>query len=516
MSRTTNSIKNLVMNVISQLLTIICKIVTRTIFIQTLGKQYLGINGLFSNIITMLSLAELGFGTAITYNLYKPLAEQDKDRINALMQLYKKVYTVIGIIVLIIGLCLIPFLPNLISGDTSFININLIFILYLLQSVSSYLFYAYKSSLIKADQKEYKISKITYAFTLISNVAQIIILLVLKSFVLYVASIIICNVIQNLVIARKVDKLYPYINDKVYNKISKNEIKEIFKDCYALFIYKVNSVVLNATDNMVLSKYIGLEIVGMYSNYLIIVDNLKIVVRMIYNAVTASVGNLHATSDVEYENYIFRILNFATIWICGVASVGIFVVSNDFIEIWIGKDYLINQSFSLLLAINFYIWGLQMILSTYRNTMGLFQQAKYRPLFGMIINIVVSIILVQYYGIYGVIMGTIIANLATFMWFDPLIIYKHGFHMKVRGYYLTNIKYALSIAISATIAYGISMLFNTVSIVKVIVMTVICVLVTSSILIIFNGKTEEFEYIKKLILKMSVKIKEDSKEKMKV
>ena len=495
MSRKSKSMKNLTMNVISQAITIVCKFVTRTVFIQTLGKQYLGINGLFSNIITMLSLAELGFGTAIVFNLYKPLADKNKERIKSLMKLYQKVYSIIGIVVFILGLCLIPFLTKLIKGDTSFINIYFIFILFLLQSVSSYLFFAYKSALVKADQREYEIRGITYVTTLLSNLGQIIVLLVFKNFSLYVASLIIFNIVGNLAIAVKVDKIYPYLKEKEVGKISKKEIKEIFKDCYALLIYKINGVVLNATDNMVLSSFIGLEVVGMYSNYLIIVDNIKLVIKMIYNAITASVGNLHATSDVEHENFIFKVLNFATIWICGIAAVGIFVTSNDFISIWIGEDYLISQSFSVLLAINFYIWGLQMVLATFRNAMGLFQQGKYRPLFGMIINIVASIILVQKYGIYGVILGTIIANLLTYMWFDPYIIYKHGFHMDVKKYYIKNILYFMMVCISATICYYVSRLFPSVGLVKIITMIIVCVVVTSGVLIIFNIKSKEYEYL---------------------
>ena len=390
---------------------------------------------------------------------------------------------------------MIPFLGKLINGDTSFINIYFIFILYLLQSVSSYLFFAYKSALIKADQKEYEIRGISYITTLLSNLGQIIILLVFKNFSLYVASLIIFNVITNLAIAVKVDKVYPYLREKNVDKISRSEIKGIFKDCYALLIYKVNGVVLNATDNMILSSFIGLEIVGMYSNYLIIVDNIKLIVKMVYNAITASVGNLHATVDTKYENFIFRVLNLATIWICGTAAVGVFIVANDLIQVWLGSEYLIAQEFCILLAINFYIWGLQMVLSTFRNAMGLFQQGKYRPLFGMVINIVTSIALVQRFGIYGVILGTIVSNMLTYMWYDPYIIHKYGFCMKVMSYYVNNILYFGMICLSAVICYFISTLFPDVNIAKIIIMSCVCAIVTSLILFIFNFKKDEYKYL---------------------
>lgn len=501
MSRIKNSFRNLITSAGGQLLIMVLGFVTRSVFIGTLGTQYLGINGLFSNIISMLSLADLGIGTAITFNLYKPIANDDEHKVLLLMNFYKKIYRIIGCTITVLGVCLIPFLPYLIKDDVSFINVTVIFLLYLFQSVSSYLFFAYKSSLIKANQKEYIITGIGYFFTIATNIVQIVVLVVFENFMLYICTVILFNILRNLAISIKYDKMYPFTKEKPNDVLDKRERKEIFKNCYALFLYKVNAVVLNATDNLVLSAFIGLNIVGIYSNYLLIIKAIKSLLVMFYNAVTASLGNLHATSDLEHECFIFRVVNLMSFWMFGVASIGVFVLANEFISIWIGSDYILPQNFVLLISIDLYMYGTQKALATFRTTMGLFQQSKYRPVFGIVINLVVSIILVQYFGIHGVILGTIIANLLTYTWFDPYIIYKHGFKKSVKGYYIKNIVYYLVVIAAGGISYLLSMLINVSGIPFLMVCGIISVVVPSLLFFIFFGRTKEFMYIASLVRK---------------
>lgn len=495
MSRIKNSCKNLFTSAGGQLLVILLGFFTRSVFIGTLGTQYLGINGLFTNIVSMLSLADLGIGTAITFNLYKPILDNDKHKILLLMNLYKKVYIIIGFAILVLGICLIPILPYLIKGDISFINVNVIFILYLFQSVSSYMFFAYKSSLIKANQTEYIITGIGYFFTIVTNIMQILVLVVFNNFTLYIFTVIIFNILNNLAVAIKSDKLYPFIKEKTDEVLDKVEMKEIFKNCYAIFLYKVNAVVLNATDNLVLSAFIGLNIVGIYSNYLLIIKAIKSIFVIFYNAVTASLGNLHASSDVEYESFIFRVVNLMSFWMFGVASIGVFIAANGFISIWIGSDYKLHQNFVLLISLDLYMYGIQKALATFRTTMGLFQQAKYRPVFGIVINLVVSIILVQYFEINGVMLGTIIANLLTYSWLDPYIIYKHGFKESVKGYYIKNTIYFLAVVVAGGLSYSLSMSIKVSGVLFVITCGIISVVVPCLLFFILFGRTKEFVYI---------------------
>ena len=275
--------------------------VTRTVLIKTLGIEYAGINGLISSIISMLSLTELGIGTAIIYNLYQPLAVQDEEKVRILMKFYKTAYRVISLVITVAGIAVMPFLPVIIKDDISFVNIYLVFGFYLLQTVSSYMLFAYKSGLLKADQKEYIISQIGYAFTIVTNIVQILILIIFKDYIWYIAAVVIFNLLKNIVVSIKVDQLYPYTMKKENKKLSKDERKETYKNCFAIFIYKINAVIVNATGNVILSKFIGIVIVGLYSNYKLVMTSIKNIINIGFQSITSSLGNLHVDGDKEHE-----------------------------------------------------------------------------------------------------------------------------------------------------------------------------------------------------------------------
>lgn len=501
-SRTTNTIFNFTSSIGGQLITIIMQFVVRTVFVHTLGSSYLGINGLFSNILQMLSLAELGVGSAIIFKLYEPISTGNQHRISVLMKFYRTVYTVIGIVVGIIGVCLIPFLPLLVKDydrlEALHINAIFIFLLYLMQSVSSYLFFAYKSAIVKANQKEYLLNFIKYASTILSGVIQIILLYAFRNFELYVSVLVLAVILENFAYAFLADRMYPYINDKSTEKLDSAEVREVFKDCGALFLYKLNGVVLKATDNIVLSAFIGLDIVGLYANYYIFYTTVNTLFNKIFGSVSHSLGNLHTTNDVKHEYEVFRSVNLITAILGGTAGVGIFVVSNEFIDAWIGKEWLIPQPFSMLMGLEIYTLAVRIALSKYRTTMGLFQQAKYRPLFGMIINIVVSILLVNFWGICGVLVGTLAADWLTFMWFDPIIIHKHGFKeaFPVKGYFLKFTKYTLITSAVGYVDYLIcTHLLTGYGWFSVAVHAVICGLTVPTVLVLTSYRSSEGRYV---------------------
>lgn len=452
-SRTKNSIYNFISSIGAQLITIVMNFVCRTVFISTLGKSYLGIGGLFSNILSMLSLAELGVGTAMLFKLYEPLANNNRQRIQALMKFYKQIYRIIAIVIAAIGLCLIPFLPYIISdydtlGDLG-LNATLIFLLYLANSVYSYMFFAYRSAIIKADQKEYMLTTVSYVVIIVQNVLQMISLVLWKNFIIYLLIMIIASVSQNIVYAIIAQIKYPYINEKNDQKLEKTEVKEIVKDCQALLLYKINGVVLKSTDNIVLSAFMGLTTVAEYSNYYIFYTTINTLFTKVFDSVGHSIGNLHTTHNNEYEYKIFKSMELITMLLGGMAFVGIALIADELIETWIGSDWVIGAGFSAIMGFEIFTLSLRLMLSKYRNTMGLFQQAKYRPLVGAIVNIVLSIILVNYIGVTGVILGTVIADWSTFMVFDPVIIHKYGFknEFPARNFYLRLAKYLLVIIV---------------------------------------------------------------------
>lgn len=448
-SRTKNTILNFITSTGGQLLATALKFVTRTIFIQVLGKSYLGINGLFSDILTMLSLTELGFDSAINFKLYKPLAQNDIKRVRILMKFFRQVYAVVGCTILAMGLMVIPLLPHLIRDyDTlALLGLNAvgIFLLHLMNSVCSYLFFAYRTAVIRADQKVYILSIADFFVVLLSNLVQIIILLTTGSFVLYTATLVLFSVLQNLVNAVIIKRRYPEVFIPEPESLSRQEVADMFKDCGALFVYKVEGVVLKATDNMVLSSFIGLTIVGMYSNYLILYNTITSFLKKLYGATKASVGNLYVVADMKTKYVFFQVMNYLTAVLYGTACVGIAVEANELLRCWIGVDYLIPQPFPVLVGIEIFFVGIKENLGQVRQISGVFRQMWFRPILGVIVNLGVSITLVRKYGIYGVLMGTVAADVLTHFLVDPFVIYRHTFeeYRPVAEYYKKNVGYCL-------------------------------------------------------------------------
>ncbi|WP_143059412.1 hypothetical protein [Alkalibacterium pelagium] len=431
----------------------------RTLFINTLGVRYLGLNGVFRNIFQFLSLAELGIGSAISFRLYEPLSSQNERRISALMTFFKKAYNVISLLILGMSLALLPFINAIIRDPVEGVNIYVVFFIYVAQTLSTYLFFAYKLTLLKADQREYIISKYGNYIVIGTSLTEMFILYFFESFIGYLLVLVLSNILKNYLVSRQVDKDYAYIDD--YDEtIDKEELKEMFKDFFAAFLYRINSVVLNATDNLVLTYFVGLDTVGYYSNYVLITSNLKNFLRPVLNSVKASLGNFIAQKSKEESYEIFKMTNLLTFILYGGASIGLFILSNRFITVWIGEEYLLSQMFVLLIALEFYFRGIQLFLAQIRNAMGLFQQLKYRPVLSILINLILSIVLVQYFNIEGVILATIAASVLTNMIIDPIIIHSYGFSKATWAYYIKNVYYVGLMTITGYLSYVLTQGFN--------------------------------------------------------
>ena len=513
-SRTQNSVLNLTTGIFGQLLLTVLRFVTRTVFISTLGKTYLGISGLFSDILSMLSLTEFGFDLAINYKLYKPLADHDEHRVRILMKFYKHAYRVVGSTMLLLGLCLIPFLPILIRDYDSLsvlkINATLVFLLYLCNSVSSYFFFAYRSAVLKANQKRYIIEIADSFFTLAMNITQICVLIFLKDFIIYTAIAIVFTFLKNLINAYISTRLFPQFFIKETDRLEKSEVLGLLKDCGALFVYRLNEVVLKATDNIVLSSFIGLKSVGLYSNYLIFYTTIKLFLGRLYTAITASVGNLFATEkSIEKRYNFFEFMNYVTIIFYGTAAIGIAVCANEMILVWIGDQYVLAQPVAILIGIEILFRGLQVNLSQIRNTSGVFRQMWYRPIISVLINIIVSVALVRIWGINGVLIGTISSILLTDFLFDPSLILKYSFKKikPVSVYYKKNILYFLIlIAIYYVNNFICKQFFTGYGWVSIIVHSIIVAITVPSIFIILFWNTSECKYFVQLIKRIFRKI----------
>ena len=508
-SRLQNSILNFVSGMGYRGLTLVTAFVVRTVFVRCLNAEYLGINGLYSNILSMLSLAELGFGTAMVYSMYQPLADKDSQKLQQLMKLYQKVYTIIGTVILFLGLCLVPFLDLLIKDQPDVEGLTFYYILFLLNSVVSYWFFAYRNALLQADQKSYVVTNYNSIFNLIKSVIQILILIFFHSFTLYLITQIICTVGQNIAVAVKVDVLYPFMKEKNKEDLPKEEKKKIFKDVKALMLSKISHVALNSTDNIIISAFVGSKWVGLLSNFVLISDAITSILCQTTNSITASLGNFFAKEDKNEGYKLFCRVDFLNFWLYGFSTVALITLLNPFITIWIGEKYTLSQGAVVWLSINFLVAGFMNTLFTFRSTLGLFTQGQYRPLIVTAINIGLSIGMSYKWGITGVLAATFISRLCVNLWCDPWLIHKKGFYTSVKPYFKNIL---LRIIVLVMVTAGMQKISGIVfrsgiSIINFVVMVLFTVVLPNGIFIlVFHGK-EEFKYFFNLIMGLKNKLK---------
>lgn len=497
-SRTKNSILNFFTGIGGQILVVLLNFVCRTVFIKTLGAEYLGISGLFGDILQMLSLAELGFDTAISFKLYKPMAERDDAKVRQYVTFFRRVYYIVGAVILLAGLALIPFLRYLIKDYDSLsglgINAVLIFILFLLQNVSTYLFMAYRSIVVKTRQKQYLLEIVGYAVAVFGAAAKILALVLFRSFIAYIIAILITYIVQNLANAVIATKRFPQYFKKESTRLSKAERRDLYKDCAALLVDKANVVVLRATDNIVLSTMIGLTMVGLYSNYLAIHAALYKLLRVTFRSVKASLGDLFVSDQIEKKYLYFRIVGFMTALFYGTAGVGIAVVGNELIECWVGSAYVLPQPLPILVGAELVVDGIRLSLSQIIDVSGIFKKTWFRPLIGAAINVLASIVLAMYWGVNGVVAGTVIATVCSNILIDPILIHKYSFggYCSPLRYYLRNLMYLITIAlVCAGDMYICSKLFIGHGIWSALVHIAVCGVSVPLILLLLFHRTEE-------------------------
>ena len=440
-SRTVNSIRNFAVNFLNKGVSLIVKFGLRTVFIYTLSQEYLGVNGLFSNILTLLSLADLGFGLALPYSLYKPLKEKNNVQIRAIMSFYSRVYLIVGAVVLIIGLSISPFLNYFVKGGEGIPNLHLIYSLFVINSAASYLF-IYKRTLITADQKDYLVTSIDAFMQFAIAGCQIVILFLFHNYIGYLLVQIVGTICTNLLISQRCDKIFPFLKDKSEIKLSRNEIGRTGKDIYALMLYKIASAVETGTDNIIVSTFVGIVAVGTLSNYTLIIQSVQQILQIMFSSMTASIGNLIVSESKDHTYKVYRALNFVSFWFYGVVAVCMLVLIQPFISsVWLNNEFLIDCKVSAMLIINFYICGTQNMNSSFRNAYGLFWQARYRPVLMVIVNIVSSIVLVKTIGLVGVFIGTALSRILTVGLMDPYVVHKYGLKQNVRQYHIDYVLY---------------------------------------------------------------------------
>ena len=421
--RTKNSLKNIMVGVFSQLFIVAIGFVSRKVFINVLGVEMLGVNGLLTSIISMLSLTELGIGTAIVYNLYKPLAEDDREKIIAIVQFFKKTYRIVAGVVLLLGLAIAPFLNVFIKEDINTGFLIAIFFLFLTDTIITYLM-AHKRSLISADQKKYVVSYVYMIASILVSASQITILLLTGNFILFLCVRVLIRLTENIVLSKIVDKRYPFIKTKKSFPLDIKIKDNIVTNTKALSLHVLGRYLINGTDNIIISRFIGLGFVGLYSNYFLIISTVSAFTNQFASGVLASFGNMIALETNDRSHATFKKANFLNFVIINFAAVSMLCLFNPFISMWIGRDALLSFSVVAVLVLNFYIKATASVLGAVRSTAGVFRPDRYLHLILAALNLTISIGLAKVLGILGVFIGTLICYIIKEISVLPSIVYK--------------------------------------------------------------------------------------------
>lgn len=480
------------------------KFIVRMVFVKTLPIEYLGVNGLFTNVLAMLSLAELGIGPAIVYSMYKPLAYGDKETVKSIMRLFKKVYAAVGGIILFLGLALFPFLDNFIKNGQTVPQVEYFYLIFLINTVVSYL-WTYKRSLLIADQKQYVVNIYQAAVQVLVAVLQMIFLLIFLDYWCFVILMLLGTVLENFSIARKADKEYPYLNEAA--EVLGVDIKQqIVKNTKAMVCHKIGSMVVFSSSNLVLSKFAGLAAVGLYSNYYMVIAALNAFAAKFFESITASIGNLMVLEKSSKKIKAFKVTEFITALQAAICFCGLFVLFNPFVELWVGKAYLFSEVVVAAMAFSFYLTYMRKTVLMFRDACGLYWNDRYKPLAESVINLVASIYLTIHYGVVGVVVGGIISTLLTCFWVEPYVLFNNGIDIKLKDYFADYLKFNVVALLSALASKFIySSLFANVTLVNFMAGILICISVTFVLWYVIFINREEMRYLMQLAKSKFVK-----------
>lgn len=491
--RTRKALINSSANILCFIIAFIPSLIIRKIFLDTLGNDILGLNSLYNNIIGWLSIVELGVGTAIIYSLYKPFADNDRSQIRAYVRFYGKFYRSIGFIILIIGLIITPFLKYFIQGNVDLKLVSLGFILFLLNSFISYMF-SHRLCILNVAQEEYKVTIGTTISKLVITLIQFFMLKIYPSFLLFITIQIVVNIIYFIIINMYISKKYPWLN-KGKENLEEETSKKLLKNVRAMFMHKIGDLVVNSTDNIVISKFVGLGALANYANYQMVIVAFQTVVSRGLTGLTASIGNMLSTENKEKAYNVHKKVFFLNFWAVSFIVIALYNTLNQFIGMVFGRQYLLDNLTFAIILMNVYFASMRGSVEQFQSGSGNFYQDRYAPIIESIINLVSSIILVNYIGIAGVFIGTLISNFTVVFWTKPYVVYKYVFDKKLIDYFMMYFKYLIIAIIPLIITNYVTIPFKqSYDIGSFIINCVINLVVINLVYLIVFFKSEEFKY----------------------
>lgn len=505
--RTKNAMRNICINILTQIIITMLGFLSRKVFIDNLGTEYLGVNGLLSNVISILSLVEGGIGTSIIFNLYKPLAEDDRPKVIALVQLYKKLYGILAIIILFLSICLYPFLGLLMKNSSGVPFLALIYFIFVAKNMISYL-NAHKWSLINADQKGYVLARCNLIFNIVTTLSKITVLYFTQNYILYLLIEAAIFIVQNIWNGRIVNRRYPYIKTKQKYKIEKEIKDNLITNVKAIFLHNIGSYCVFSTDNILISALVSIQAVGFYSNYTLVINQLSTLAKQVLDGISQSVGNLIATESKEKSYKIFKITYLINFWIYSFGAICLYNLLEPFIGWCFGKNMILSKLVLVMSIINFYLSGLRSSITTFKTKAGVFAEDKYIPLIEAAINLGTSIILAKYLGLAGILIGTTISTISFPLLVQPKLVYNKVFNKSVTEYFKRYIIYViLTIVVGFITTITCNILVSGSGFFSLVYKGIVCVLIPNSIYILLFYRTEEFRYLYNLGKNIIIKVK---------
>lgn len=506
MNRKKLSTKNAFVAIITQSIILIGQFILQTVFVKCLSISYLGANGLFTNVVSFLSFAELGIGAAITFSLYKPLAEKNEQQINAIMRLFKNAYEIIGTCIFVFGMIFSFFIENLVKAGQSVPHLQFLFILYLLSTVVSY-FFTYTRSLLIANQDGYINSVNQAIFKTLQIIAQIPILIFTKQYALYLVIMIITNLLSNIRITKLTFKRFPFLNLKTKNKVPQYILVKMKQNVVGTVSSKIGEIVVFGTDNILISKFLGLAIIGIYSNYMLIINGISSVLNQGISALISSFGNLGATENLEYQEKIFFNYLFLVSALTYILVSTFSILVQGFMKMWFGSNFILSNLVVLIISINFSLTEIRQACLGFVSALGLFWPMRYKSLIEAAINLSLSLVFIIYFhmGLLGVLFGTLCSTLLINMWWEPLVLFKYGFKSKIKPYFLKLFQYLLLLVGTQFIILCLFSSMQISNIFEALLIAILAIVIFTMLFLLFFMRTAECKYFVILIKRKAKK-----------
>lgn len=491
--RTKNATRNILFGVLLKIYQLFVPFLLRTAMIYFLGVQYLGLSSLFTSILQVLNLAELGVGSAMVYSMYKPIAEDNVTEICALMKLYKIYYRAIGLIILIVGLALTPFIPKLISGDVpQDINIYILYLMNLMATVCSYWLFAYKSCLLYANQRVDVISKITLITSTIQYFLQFCVLYFFRNYYGYLLIVLLIQIVTNILTAMIVSKMYPQY--QATGKLEKEKIREINNRIKDLFTSKVGAVILNSADTIVISSFLGLKILAVYQNYYFIMTSVIGVITTFFTACTAGIGNSVIVETKEKNFNDLKKFTMLVSWMAGFCTCCFVSLYQPFMKLWVGESLMLDFRAVFCFGLYYYVYEINQLLNTYKDAAGIWHEDRYRPLITALTNLGMNLIMVQFWGIYGVLLSTVLSILIVGMPWLLHNLFSTLFEKKMLLSYLRKLIYYTVVSVIVCFScYMACQLVTGDSVICLIIKMVICCIVPNVLFLCLYFRQAEFK-----------------------